>query len=125
MGCELSQPYFDFLGARIKTELADGKGLDGREWDRVLCVSSCIYINQGLGNVTLEQAEELYLIIFTLFPHLEEKLQTERERGFRPLVIEVSHEIGELGKVVTGANIQAPAEQRKVRTLSVGVEDLI
>ena len=93
MGCELSRPYFEFLDAKITTELTNGKGLNGREWGGVLCVSSCIYINQELGNVTPEQAEELYQRIFTLFPHLEERIQTERERGFRPLVIESSQGI--------------------------------
>ena len=125
MGCEISQVYFDFLDARITTELTDGERLNGREWGGVLCVSSGIYINQTLGNVTPEQAEELYQKIFTFFPHLEERLQRERERGFRPPVIECSHEIGELGKNATGANIQVPVENQKVRPLSVDVEDLI
>jgi hypothetical protein len=94
MGCELSQRYFEFLDTKIKTELTDGRGLDGREWDRALGVVSCIHINQTLGNVTPEQAEELYQEIFTLFPGLEERLQRERERGFRPPATECSHEGG-------------------------------
>lgn len=125
MGYELSRAYFEYLGDRITNELTDGKSLDGREWGTVLSVSSCIYINQGLGKITLEQAEELYQKIHTLFPHLKERLQSERERGFRPPAIESSHKIGESGKKVTGANIQTAAENQKVRPLPVDLEDLV
>lgn len=80
---QVSGAYFEFLGARITTELTDGRSLNGREWSQVLSVSSSIYINTELGKITPGQAEELYQQILTLFPHLEERLQGERRRGFR------------------------------------------
>lgn len=116
IGNQVCEAYFEYLGARITTELTDGKSLNGREWSEVLSVSSCIYINQELGKITPEQAEKLYQKIFTIFPHLEERLQSEREQGFRPPVIECSHEIG--------ANIQAPAENQRVLPIPVDIEAL-
>ena len=124
MGCELHGAYFEFLGAKITTELTDGKKLDGREWDKVLIVSLCIHINQRLGKITLEQAEELYQKIFTLSPQLKERLQSERERGFCPPAIESSHKIGESGMEVTGVNIQTVAENQRAPGVMVDLEDL-
>lgn len=126
MGCE--RAYFEFLGARITTELTNGKSpesQDGREWGRVLSVSSCIHINQTLGNITPEQEEELFQEIYTLSPHLRERLQSERERGFRSPAIENSHKIGESGKEVTGANVQTAVENQRAPRVMVDLEDLV
>ncbi len=124
MGRELHGAYFEYLDARITSELTDGKSLDGREWGRVWSVASSIYLNQGLGKITLEQAEKLYQEIYTLFPQLKERLQSERERGFQPPAIESSHKIGESGEEVTGANIQTAAENQKDSSVMVDLEDL-
>ncbi|MBI2066181.1 hypothetical protein HYT60_01600 [Candidatus Woesebacteria bacterium] len=76
--------YFEYLKARIASEITNRKGEVGlgpeREWSSVWGVANNIVICEGLENINPEEAEELYQEIISHCPHLEERLRKELEQ---------------------------------------------
>jgi hypothetical protein len=80
--CEFHREYTQFLTDRLATELLKGGSQDGRTWGEVWTIVNNIAICRTLKNITQEEAENLNLIVFKLYPQFEERLKAELVEQF-------------------------------------------
>jgi len=75
--CEFHEKYKEYLAGQVTVELSNNRGQNCRCWEEVWGVINRIALCRSFDNITSEEAEELNLVVFKLYPQFEEKIKAE------------------------------------------------